>query len=140
MSEIDWDARYAERETEERAKFRQFLATAGPAHLGNYNAMIEAIDAEAAAKKAKIAATTAYVNGLAEAAGVKIGSRVTRTRLIGYRDKKEQTQTFEVTRISLGYKHDSLHLFGKTILKTGGIGGLCDIGTDWKLVKEPPTE
>jgi hypothetical protein len=134
--EMNWEARYEQREAEKRANAR-LIVSAKPQVLEFFDSLIAAEDANKAVAKAYEKSLQAYTNALAEAAGVKIGSRVTRKRDMGYGQKRRKVeQTFVVTNISLyGYLHLSLR--GKTILRFGGEGTFHDIGTDWELVPEP---
>jgi hypothetical protein len=136
VSDIDWEAVHAEREAEKRSNARDHIAKLSDVLLRSFDSLIDAEDAKKAADKEHRDAKQSYTDTLAGLAGVKIGSRVTRTRTIGrIRSKREQTQTFEVGGIFLsGYTELSLR--GKTVLKNGSIGEWHDIGTEWELVKD----
>jgi len=77
-----------------------------------------------------------YKAMLAEALGVTVGMRVTRTKERSWRDKTLVTQTFEVTGWKLTVSPAMLSLHGRTIRKDGTLGETHEIGSRWERVKE----
>lgn len=132
-----WEDEIKERNEIRRINVRAILAEKSAVLVEAFDLLSSATAKAAEAEDAEKVARAAYTVLLAEAAGLKIGSRVTRTRDVGWRpNRKIQVQTFEVTRISLEGFSD-LYLYGKTVLKNGALGETHNIGISWELVKQP---
>lgn len=91
--------------------------------------------AETDAHKAQVEAHDKFTRMLAEALRVKIGMRVSVTKSHGYGQKKTmRTTVYEVTYFS-HYRGATLNLKGKTVLKSGALGEVRDIDSDWQRVE-----